>query len=136
MEGPVQQGMKWWQYDEQEGLLYQWNAKDKKWVKKGRSRFPPPPSRWHLGSVINSEPFYIYLSGVLAAIAALWIAVAVVPGTAADVLAPVMGVIGAFTGHAAGHSSAVRMMKEGKIEAPAKVLQPKMNSDDRAGDKQ
>lgn len=121
MESPVRHKRKWWQYDHQEKKLYQWDSKNHKWMEMGENPFPPPPSRSHLRGISGSEPFYIYLFGVLAAIVALWITIAIVPSNAAAVLAPVIGVIGAFTGHAAGHSSAVSAVKEGKAEAPASL---------------
>lgn len=54
--------------------------------------------------------------GILVAIAALWITLAIVNDKTlvAAILAPIIGVIGAFTGHAAGHSSAVEVMKDKK----------------------
>jgi len=124
MGTPVRYKRKWWQYDQQEQKLYQWDAKNNKWVEgEAKCLFPPPPSRWHLQGITGSEPFYIYVFGVLAAIAAFCIAIAIVPKNAAAVLAPVIGLIGAFAGHAAGHSSAVSAMKESKAGAPANVLQ-------------
>jgi len=135
MESPVRYKRKWWQYDHQRKKLYQWNPENGNWVETKGGHFPPPPSRWHLRGISGSEPFYIYLFGVLAAIVALWITIAIVPKEAPAVLAPVMGVIGAFTGHAAGHSSAVSAVKEGKAEAPTNLSKPLENSADSAGDK-
>jgi hypothetical protein len=116
----------------QEKKLYQWDAKNNKWIGMGENPFPPPPSRLLPRGISGSEPFYIYLFGVLAAIVALWITIAIVPSNAAAVLAPVIGVIGAFAGHAAGHSSAMSAVKEGKAEVPANLSQLQKNSDDRA----
>jgi hypothetical protein len=78
--------------------------------------FPPPPSRWRRWQIAGSEPFQVFLLGILAAIAALGITLAVVHDKTlvAAILAPVIGVIGAFTGHAAGHSSAVSVLRETK----------------------
>ena len=106
MEGPIRVGTTWWQHDGND--WYEWNSNT--WERKDDFPFPPPPKRRSAGS----EPFWIYLSGVVAALVSLGIALAFAGDSAAAVLAPVLGVIGAFTGHAAGHSSAVRAVREGK----------------------
>ena len=108
MDGPVYRDRTWWQFDGTS--WYKWDKGE--WEKQGK--FPPPPSRWRRLQITGSEPFHVFLLGILAAIAALWITLAVVQDKTlvAAILAPVIGVIGAFTGHAAGHSSAVAVMKE------------------------
>lgn len=140
MENPVRRRGTWWQYNDRESSWYEWKGRRKGWEKKDkdseRDRFLPPPSRWRLEGVTGSEPFYIYLFGVLAAIAAFWIAIAVVPDKATAVLGPVLGLIGAFAGHAAGHSSALRVMKEGKAQAPEKVLPPASEKAPQQGSRQ
>jgi hypothetical protein len=124
MEDPVYRDGAWWQ----RGTEPQWRRwEDGKWQVPKESDFPfpppppppsepsPPPKR-HFWQVAVSEPFYVYLLGILAAIIALLITVSVVHDKTlvAGILAPVIGVIGAFTGHAAGHSSAVSVMKQTK----------------------
>ena len=110
MDGPVYRGGTWWQYDGTD--WHEWKGSG--WEKQPNYPFPPPPSRRRRWQIAGSEPFQVYLLGILAAITALGITLAVVKDKTlvAAILAPVIGVIGAFTGHAAGHSSAVAVMKE------------------------
>jgi hypothetical protein len=114
MDGPVYRGGTWWQSND--SGWYKWQAPN--WVQKQPpDPFPPPPSEWRRWQIAGSEPFQIYLLGILAAIAALGITLAAAGNNiqlVAAILAPVIGVIGAFTGHAAGHSSAVSVMREAK----------------------
>jgi hypothetical protein len=57
----------------------------------------------------------VYFLGLAAALIALTITVLTVPdASVAEVLAPVMAVIGTFTGHAAGHASALKAVREGR----------------------
>ena len=118
MDGPVYRGRTWWQYD---GTYWQEWDKNTGWTQRKGYPFPPPPSRWRRWQIAGSEPFQVFLLGILAAIAALWITLAVVDNKTlvAAILAPVIGVIGAFTGHAAGHSSAVSVLREMKTPATA-----------------
>ena len=113
MDGPIYRDGTWWQYDGAD-----WQKWDGTWKRQDKQDFPfpPPPSRWRRWQITGSEPFQVYLIGILAAIAALGITLAVVSDKSliAVILAPVIGVIGAFTGHAAGHSSAVAVMREKK----------------------
>jgi hypothetical protein len=114
MIGKPSRQRSWWQEDAN-GQWHEWNGKT--WEQKD-SDFPPPPRR-QFPHIRVSEPFVVYAVGVLAALLALIIALKWVPNSAAAVLAPVMGVIGAFTGHAAGHSSAVNAIKTmGQTGAP------------------
>lgn len=114
MAGIPRRQKSWWQEDA-DGAWHQWNGMT--WEERD-SLFPPPPRR-QLPHVTVSEPFVVYGVGVLAALLALIITLVWVPHSAAAVLAPVMGVIGAFTGHAAGHSSAVNAMRAtGHTDAP------------------
>jgi hypothetical protein len=114
MDGPVYRGRTWWQQDNSN----QWQKWDKKegWKAADAKKypFPPPPSRWRRWQIVGSEPFQVYVLGILVAIAALGITLAIVKDKTlvVAILAPVIGVIGAFTGHAAGHSSAVSVMKQ------------------------
>jgi hypothetical protein len=112
MDGPVHRGGTWWQYDGKN--WYKWDKGKGGWEQQDGPF--PPPSRWRRWQITGSEPLQVYLLGILAAIAALWITLAVVKDKTlvAAILAPVIGVIGAFTGHAAGHSAAVAVMKEKK----------------------
>src|SRR5690348_17812668 len=126
MEGPFRRRGSWWQEDSS-GTLHEWtkrqgdsstainNSTKPRWQRQDVS-FPPPP-RWRLGlGELGSEPLVIYGLGLLAALLALIITVKTVTdgSSIAAVLAPVMAVIGTFTGHAAGHSGAVRAIKEGR----------------------
>jgi hypothetical protein len=113
MDGPVYRGRTWWQSDGTN--WYKWEKPG--WKKQNKEDYPfPPPSSWRRWQIAGSEPFRVFLLGILAAIAALGITLAVVKDKTlvAAILAPVIGVIGAFTGHAAGHSSAVAVMREKK----------------------
>jgi len=114
MEGPVYRDGTWWQYGGTEPQWQKWEGG--RWQSQDKSNFPfpPPPSRWHTWQTADSEPFYVFLLGVLAAILALGITVAVVQDKTlvAAILAPIIGVIGAFAGHAAGHASAISVMKQ------------------------
>ena len=120
MDGPVYRGKTWWQYDGEHWQKWEKDKDTGKRVWKEQTEqdypFPPPPSWWRQWQIAGSEPFLVYLLGILVAIAALWITLAVVKDKTlvAAILAPVIGVIGAFTGHAAGHSAAVAVMKEKK----------------------
>jgi hypothetical protein len=119
MVEPFRRRLGWWYTDSSDGssrMLYQW--KRRQWQPRQDMRFPPPPFlRLRLGQ-LASEPLVVYVFGVLAALLAVVITAAMVDDNSiAAVLAPVMGVIGAFTGHAAGHSSAVRAMKEERSAA-------------------
>ena len=114
MDGPVYRGGTWWQYGGTKPQWQEWDKEKGEWREKPDFPFPPPPSRWRRWQIADSEPFQVYLLGILAAIAALGITLAAVNNKTlvAAILAPVIGVIGVFTGHAAGHSSAVAVMKE------------------------
>jgi hypothetical protein len=123
MDKPFRRRFRWWQIDSemiQAPKVYKW--KKGKWIHQDTNKlpFPPPPFlRLWLGDLV-SEPFAVYVLGVLAALSALVITSAMVDGRLiAAVLAPVMAVLGAFTGHAAGHSSAVRVMREGRASPQA-----------------
>lgn len=115
MDGPIYRRRAWWQQNNEN----KWLKYDKKqgWKEPDQDQnypFPPPPSRWRSWKIVASEPFQVFVLGILAAIAALGITLALVKDKTlvAAILAPVVGVIGAFTGHAAGHSSAIAVMRE------------------------
>jgi hypothetical protein len=110
MQGPMRQGRHWWQVDSSE-KWYRWE--NDSWVRQDDLKFPPPP-RWSFpaGTSIEPGPFAVYALGVIAALIALVITTSwVADSSVGGVLAPVMGVVGAFTGHAAGHSAALRAMR-------------------------
>jgi hypothetical protein len=116
MDDPIYRNGYWWQHDGSDWR--KWDKTGWKTQNKQDYPFPPPPSRWRRWQITGSEPFQVYLLGILAAIATLGITLAVVSNKSlvAAILAPVIGVIGVFTGHAAGHSSAVAVMKEVDLE--------------------
>jgi len=138
MEGPFRRRGSWWQEDSS-GTLHEWtkrqgdsstaidNSTQPRWQRRQDVSFPPPP-RWRLGlGELGSEPLVIYGLGLLAALLALIITVKTVTdgSSIAAVLAPVMAVIGTFTGHAAGHSGAVRAIKEGRSSAQVSRAGPR-----------
>jgi hypothetical protein len=69
----------------------------------------PPDLTWFqraTQSIDSTSPLPPLLIGVTAALIALVLAITIVPGNSAAVLAPVLTAIGAFAGHAAGHAAA------------------------------
>jgi hypothetical protein len=103
MEGPERRGGIWWMRGDS-GTWYWWNKRSRRWNLAKEGEFPAPRGRWRLSSRGVSEPLTIYAVGVFAAIVALFITA--VWKLDAQVLAPIVGIIGAFTGHAAGHAAA------------------------------
>jgi len=110
MDRPVRRGGFWWQADST-GTWYRWNGT--KWDKKDSYQFAPPPSGpFSRVRESESDPLVVYALGLVAALVALAItALLVEDSSVAVVLAPITAVIGAFAGHAAGHSSALRAMR-------------------------
>jgi hypothetical protein len=83
----------------------------KKWRPADLEFLPPPRRPFRSVPASVPEPFAVYLLGVAAALIALVLTAAMVGDSqVAGVLAPIMGAIGAFTGHAAGHAAALRAM--------------------------
>jgi hypothetical protein len=69
----------------------------------------PPRLSWlerFSQSMESTSPLPPLLIGVTAALIALVLAITIFPSAPVTVLAPVLGVIGAFGGHAAGHAAA------------------------------
>jgi hypothetical protein len=101
-----------WYCQDSEGKWYYWKIDQKsvpQWEKLTVDYLPPPGSTLlaRLGSA--SGPFLIYITGLSAILAVMFVTIFFVskdPKTISAVLASVTGVIGAFTGHAAGHAAA------------------------------
>jgi hypothetical protein len=97
-------------YCQDHGTWYYWNtgATPPQW-KQFDVQVQPPGFSFLARARSGSGPLLIYLTGLAAVLAILFVTVFYVsknPETIGAVLAPVTGVIGAFTGHAAGHAAA------------------------------
>jgi hypothetical protein len=108
MNGPIRRRGQWWQADSS-GTWNLWNKENRKWEKTSDSLLPPPRFGFFSGGDAEPNPFLLYAMGIASLLVALLITASLVSeASVASVLAPVTAVIGTFTGHAAGHSSAMR----------------------------